>query len=130
MHSAYLTYITPKGYGVDAAAVARSGLQHAKQKGFDVVLIDTAGRMQGREDLMQALGNVISINRPNLIMFVGEALVGNDSVDQLIKFNEAIEKHGSKTEPRAVDGIFLTKFDTVDDKVWILCLHSCLNFNS
>jgi signal recognition particle receptor subunit alpha len=87
-----------------------------------VVLIDTAGRMQDNEPLMKALAKLIDVNDPDLVLFVGEALVGNDAVDQLVKFNRALSEHvhASTTrtgQPHTVDGIVLTKFDTVDDKV-------------
>jgi signal recognition particle receptor subunit alpha len=55
-------------------------------------------------------------------LFVGEALVGNEAVDQLSKFNQALADFSSQENPRLIDGILLTKFDTIDDKVrwWIL----------
>ena len=57
-----------------------------------------------------------------MILFVGEALVGNEAVDQLSKFNQALADFSSQENPRLIDGILLTKFDTIDDKVrwWIL----------
>lgn len=51
-------------------------------------------------------------------MFVGEALVGNDGVDQLRKFNQALADHSDVKNPHLIDGIVLTKFDTIDDKVF------------
>ncbi len=60
---------------------------------------------------------MIRVNDPDLVLFVGEALVGNEAVDQLVKFNEALADHYTTTPPRLVDGIILTKFDTVDTKV-------------
>ena len=65
---------------------------------------------------------LIRINDPDLILFVGEALVGNEAVDQLSKFNQALADFSSQENPRLIDGILLTKFDTIDDKVrlWIL----------
>jgi signal recognition particle receptor subunit alpha len=59
------------------------------------------------------------VNDPDLVLFVGEALVGNEAVDQLVKFNQALSDHsavGGKV--RLIDGIVLTKFDTIDDKVF------------
>lgn len=108
-----------QGYGNDAAAIAQHALLQAKKDRQDVVLIDTAGRMQDNERLMQALAKLVAVNRPDLILFVGEALAGNDSVDQLTKFNQALVDYaGPSTEkPRTVDGIMLSKFDTVDDQV-------------
>ena len=51
------------------------------------------------------------------MLFVGEALVGNDGVDQLRKFNQALADHSDVNNPHLIDGIVLTKFDTIDDKV-------------
>lgn len=79
-----------KGYKDDPAIIAKEALADAKNKGFDVVLIDTAGRMQGNEKLMRALAKLVHINNPDVILFVGEALVGNDAIDQLTKFNQAL----------------------------------------
>jgi len=88
-----------------------------KNENYDVVLIDTAGRMQNNEPLMNALARLIDKNEPDLVLFVGEALVGNDGVNQLEMFNQAIKDYSSKKNPRGIDGIVLTKFDTIDDKV-------------
>eukprot|EP00761_Pharyngomonas_kirbyi_P003427 gb/GECH01003431.1/.p1 GENE.gb/GECH01003431.1/~~gb/GECH01003431.1/.p1 ORF type:complete len:559 (+),score=132.54 gb/GECH01003431.1/:1-1677(+) len=106
-----------RGYGKDAASVAREAIAHAQREGIDVVLIDTAGRMQNNEPLMRGLSKLITVNRPDLVLFVGEALVGNDAVDQLHKFNQSLIDFSTETEPRLIDGIVLTKFDTIDDKV-------------
>lgn len=51
------------------------------------------------------------------MLFVGEALVGNEAVDQLTKFNQALADHSTSANPHLIDGIVLTKFDTIDDKV-------------
>eukprot|EP00455_Lapot_gusevi_P045170 TRINITY_DN5748_c0_g1_i2.p1 TRINITY_DN5748_c0_g1~~TRINITY_DN5748_c0_g1_i2.p1 ORF type:complete len:281 (+),score=87.08 TRINITY_DN5748_c0_g1_i2:613-1455(+) len=106
-----------RGYNKDPAQVAAEGIRQAKAEGADVVLIDTAGRMQDNEPLMRALTKLISQNRPDLILFVGEALVGNDGVDQLTKFNRCLINFSLDQNPRLIDGIVLTKFDTIDDKV-------------
>lgn len=64
------------------------------------------------------LFKLIRVNSPDLVLFVGEALVGNEAVDQLTKFNQALADHaGSGQAARLIDGIVLTKFDTIDDKV-------------
>lgn len=84
---------------------------------IDICLVDTAGRMQDNEPLMRALAKLIKVNQPDLVLFVGEALVGNEAVDQLTKFNQALADHSNMTQPRLIDGIILTKFDTIDDKV-------------
>lgn len=57
----------------------------ARNQGFDVVLVDTAGRMQDNAPLMTALAKLITVNTPDLVLFVGEALVGNEAVDQLVR---------------------------------------------
>ena len=106
-----------KGYQDDPAFIARDAIADAKKRKKDVVLIDTAGRMQDNEPLMKSLANLIEINQPDIILFVGEALTGNDSVDQLKKFNQALIDNSKRLNPRVIDGILLTKFDTVDDKV-------------
>ena len=54
-------------------------------------MIDTAGRMQDNEPLMQELANMVNVNHPDVILFIGEALTGNDGVDQLLKFNKALK---------------------------------------
>jgi len=109
--------IFDQGYGKDAAYIAQQAIAKANTEAIDVVLIDTAGRMQDNEPLMAALAKLVKVNKPDLILFVGEALVGNASVDQLTKFNRAFEEYGDISTPRTIDGILLTKFDTVDDKV-------------
>lgn len=62
----------------------------------------------------------MSVNNPDKIIFVGEALVGNEAVDQLTKFNQALKDFSGLQHPRQIDGIILTKFDTIDDKVKML----------
>jgi len=60
----------------------------------------------------------LQVNQPDLVLFVGEALVGNEAVDQLVKFNQALaDNSASDPNPHLIDGIVLTKFDTIDDKV-------------
>jgi len=106
-----------KGYGKDAAGIAMEAINHARDTCIDVVLVDTAGRMQDNEPLMRALSKLISVNAPDLVLFVGEALVGNEAIDQLVKFNAALADHSAQDRPHTIDGVVLTKFDTVDDKV-------------
>ncbi|OAD55792.1 Signal recognition particle receptor subunit alpha like protein [Eufriesea mexicana] len=106
-----------KGYGKDAAGIAMEAIRFAKDSKIDVVLVDTAGRMQDNEPLMRALAKLIKVNEPDLVLFVGEALVGNEAVDQLVKFNQALADHSQSSNPHIIDGIVLTKFDTIDDKV-------------
>ncbi|KJH42089.1 SRP54-type protein, GTPase domain protein [Dictyocaulus viviparus] len=124
-----------QGYGKDSASLTAAAISVAIERGIDVVLVDTAGRMQDNEPLMRELAKVtylciihyntiihasqiIRINEPDLVLFVGEALVGNEAVDQLVKFNQALADNATPgSTPRLIDGIVLTKFDTIDDKV-------------
>lgn len=106
-----------KGYGKDAAGIAMEAIKFAHDTHVDVVLVDTAGRMQDNEPLMRSLSKLIKVNNPDLVLFVGEALVGNEAVDQLVKFNQSLADYSSNENPHIIDGIVLTKFDTIDDKV-------------
>eukprot|EP00980_Cylindrotheca_fusiformis_P025851 scaffold14741_cov135-Cylindrotheca_fusiformis.AAC.1 len=103
-----------KGYSKDPSSVAKAAIEQATQDKNDVVLVDTAGRMQNNVPLMKALGKLANENQPDLIVFVGEALVGNDGVDQVRMFNQAVS---SFSRNQKVNAILLTKFDTVSDKV-------------
>ena len=71
----------------------------------------------------------MSVNNPDKIIFVGEALVGNEAVDQLTKFDRALRDFSStlsSSKSRGIDGMLVTKWDTVDDKVkFSLQLTSC-----
>lgn len=67
--------------------MAKEAVKYGTENGFDCVLIDTAGRMQNNEPLMRALAKLVSLNEPDLVLFVGEALVGNDGIDQLSMFD-------------------------------------------
>ncbi len=110
--------IYEKGYRDEPPNIAKEALQEAKSKGYDVLLIDTAGRMQGNEKLMRQLAKLVHINQPDVVLFVGEALVGNDAIDQVTKFNQSlIDFAVQDNNPRVIDGIVMSKFDTVDDKV-------------
>ncbi|MBU0980996.1 MAG: signal recognition particle-docking protein FtsY [Nanoarchaeota archaeon] len=92
-------------YGSDPAAVAFDAVEHAKAKDKDVVLIDTAGRQHSNTNLMDELKKVIKVAKPDLKIFVGDSLTGNDCVEQARNFNEAV----------GIDGIVLSKVD-VDEK--------------
>ncbi|KAG8988948.1 hypothetical protein FRB90_002476 [Tulasnella sp. 427] len=108
-----------RGYGKDAAGIAKEAIAYAKENEFDVVLIDTAGRMQDNEPLMKALAKLVAVNNPDKIIFVGEALVGNEATDQLTKFDRSLKEFSSTAgrPGRGIDGMLVTKWDTVDDKV-------------
>ncbi|KAL9468957.1 hypothetical protein ACSS6W_010651 [Trichoderma asperelloides] len=103
-----------KGYGKDAATVAKDAVSHAAQEGYDVVLIDTAGRRHNDQRLMSSLEKFAKFAQPDKILMVGEALVGTDSVAQARNFNAAF---GSE---RALDGFIISKCDTVGDMVGTL----------
>ncbi|WP_409200004.1 signal recognition particle-docking protein FtsY [Methanobrevibacter sp. DSM 116169] len=87
--------------GSDPAAVAYDAVEHAKSKGKELVLIDTAGRMQNNTNLMDEMKKINRVAKPDLVVFVGDALTGNDATEQASKFNDAI----------GVDGVILTKAD-------------------
>ena len=112
-----------RGYKDDPANIAKDAIAEANSKKIDIVLIDTAGRMQDNEPLMKALARLVNINNPDVVLFIGEALTGNDGVDQLMKFNKSLYElssnlnNGEDDGGREIDGVILTKFDTVDDKV-------------
>lgn len=107
-----------QGYAKDPIDIAARAIKQAEDDGVDVVLIDTAGRMQNNSQLMAQLAKLVAVNSPDLVLFVGEALVGNDGVDQLMEFDRAlVDLAVDRRSPRRIDGIILTKFDTVDDKV-------------
>ncbi len=92
-------------YGADPAAVAFDAIKHAKAKSIDVVLIDTAGRMHSNANLIDELKKITRVTKPDLKIFVGESIAGNDCVNQAREFNEAV----------GIDGIILAKAD-VDEK--------------
>ena len=72
---------------------------------------------------MRSLAKLVSVNNPDKILFVGEALVGNEAVDQLTKFDRALRDFsgaGGVSKGRGIDGMLVTKWDTVDDKVCFL----------
>ncbi|PHH89374.1 hypothetical protein CDD83_6196 [Cordyceps sp. RAO-2017] len=103
-----------KGYGKDAAAVAKDAVAHAAQLGYDVVLIDTAGRRHNDQRLMSSLDKFAKFAQPDKILMVGEALVGTDSVAQARNFNAAFGA------ARSLDGFIISKCDTVGDMVGTL----------
>ena len=88
--------------GGDSAAIARDAIDSAKARGIDVVLVDTAGRMQNKTNLMNELNKVRKVTNPHLTLFVGDSLAGNDAVEQAKMFQEIMR----------FDGAVLTKMDT------------------
>ena len=93
--------IIKHGYGADPAAVAFDAIKHAKAHGVDVVLIDTAGRIQTDRNLMNELVKVKRVVEPDLTLLVVDALTGNDAALQAEEFNKIV----------AIDGTILTKVD-------------------
>lgn len=93
--------IVKHGPGSDPAAIAYDAIEHAKAKHKDVVLLDTAGRMQTNSNLMDEMAKIKRVAKPDMIIFVGDALSGNDAVEQAKRFNEVV----------GIDGVILTKVD-------------------
>jgi len=82
-------------YGADPSAVARDALEHAKKNYIDVVLIDTAGRMQTSKNLMEEVSKIIRVTKPDMKIFVGDSLAGNDTVNQAREFFQYTKYDGS-----------------------------------
>ncbi|MEM3370303.1 MAG: signal recognition particle-docking protein FtsY [Candidatus Woesearchaeota archaeon] len=92
-------------YGADSAAVAFDAIKYAEAHGINAVLIDTAGRMHSNTNLMDELKKIVRVAKPDLKIFVGEAITGNDCIEQARSFNEAV----------GIDAIILAKAD-IDEK--------------
>jgi len=88
-------------YGADPAAVGRDGVLYAKAHHADCLLIDTAGRMQTNQNLMEEMAKIVRVVKPDFRIFVADALTGNDAVSQA----ELFEQHVG------FDGAVLTKAD-------------------
>ena len=88
--------------GGDSAAIARDAIESAKARGADVVIVDTAGRMTNKVNLMNELQKVHRVAQPHLVLFVGDALAGNDAVEQAVEFQRMLK----------FDGAVLCKLDT------------------
>ena len=92
-------------YGADPAAVAFDAIKYAKKNFIRCVLIDTAGRMHTEKNLLKEIEKIAKVAKPDLKIFVGESITGNDVVEQVKSFDWAI----------GIDGIILTKAD-IDEK--------------
>jgi len=92
-------------YGSDPSAVAFDAIKYAQYNNIDVVLIDTAGRMHTKDNLLKEMEKICRVTKPNLKVFVAEAVSGNDATEQARAFNEMI----------GIDGSILSKVD-VDEK--------------
>ncbi len=97
--------VIKKEYGSDPASVGFDAVKYAKKNSIDVVLIDTAGRMQNRDSLMKELEKISKVAKPDMKIFVGESTTGNDATTQAKTFDEAID----------ITGTILSKSD-VDEK--------------
>jgi fused signal recognition particle receptor len=93
--------VIKQDYGSDAAAIAFDAIAHAKARHIDIVLIDSAGRMQSNKNLLEEMKKIVRVAEPNLKVFVGDALAGNDALSQAKEFHKAI----------GIDGAILTKVD-------------------
>jgi len=93
--------VVSQRYGADPAAVGRDGVLYAKAHHVDCLLIDSAGRMQTNQNLMEEMAKVARVVRPDFKMFVADALTGNDAVSQAELFNKHV----------GFDGVILTKAD-------------------
>ncbi|MBR9692306.1 signal recognition particle-docking protein FtsY [Candidatus Woesearchaeota archaeon] len=94
-----------QGYGADPAAVAYDAIEHAKAKQLDIVMIDTAGRLHSNTNLMAELEKVVRVAKPDLKIFIGESITGNDCIEQAKEFDKVV----------GIDAVILSKAD-VDEK--------------
>jgi fused signal recognition particle receptor len=97
--------VIASSYGSDPASVAFDAIKYAEKNKVKAVLIDTAGRMYTKANLLREMEKIIRIAKPNLKIFVGESITGNDATEQAKTFNESA----------GIDGIILSKAD-VDEK--------------
>jgi len=93
--------VVSQRYGADPAAVGRDGVLYAKAHHVDCLLMDTAGRMQTNQNLMEEMAKVARVVKPDFKMLVADALTGNDAVSQAELFNSRV----------GFDGVILTKAD-------------------
>ncbi len=98
-------HVISQQYGSDPAAVGFDAISYAKKNSIKCVLIDTAGRMHTAKNLLKEIEKISRVCKPDLKIFIGESITGNDAVEQAKSFNESI----------GIDGIILTKAD-VDEK--------------
>ena len=89
------------GTGISPVDIAKAALVHAKEHDYNVVILDTAGRLHIDEDMMQELSDIQAAVKVDQTLFVVDAMTGQDAVNVAKPFNERIE----------LDGIVLTKLD-------------------
>ncbi len=94
--------IVKQNQDADPAAVAFDAVEHARSKMKDVVLVDTAGRMQTNSNLIEEMKKIVRVAKPDLKVFVGDSLAGNNAIEQAKVFDDAI----------GIDAVILTKIDT------------------
>jgi fused signal recognition particle receptor len=99
------TKVISHDYGTDPASVGFDAIKYAEKNRINCVLIDTAGRMHTSKDLMREIEKIAKVCKPDLNLFVAEAITGNDAIEQAKSFNFSI----------GIDGIILTKQD-IDEK--------------
>jgi fused signal recognition particle receptor len=93
--------IVKQRYGADPSSVGRDAYDHAKKNYIDVVLMDTAGRMQTSKNLMDEMSKIVRVVKPDVKLFIGDALAGNDTINQAREFFQYTN----------FDGAILTKVD-------------------
>ena len=93
--------IVKQRYGADPSSVGRDAVEHAKKNYLDVVLLDTAGRMQTSKNLMDEMSKIVRVVKPDVKLFIGDALAGNDTINQAREFFQYA----------TFDGAILTKID-------------------
>src|ERR671919_2534991 len=93
--------IVAQRYGADPSAVGRDAIDYAKKHYVDAVLVDTAGRMQTAKNLMDEINKIVRVVKPDIKLFVGDSLAGNDTINQAREFFDYTN----------FDGAILTKVD-------------------
>jgi fused signal recognition particle receptor len=93
--------IITQRYGSDPSAVARDAVDYGRKHYVDAILIDTAGRMQTAKNLMDEISKIVRVSKPDLKLFIGDSLAGNDTVNQAREFFHYTN----------FDGAILTKID-------------------
>jgi len=87
-------------YGSDPAAVVYDAIEHAKAKGVEYVLADSAGRVHTNQNLMQELQKMVRVNKPDLKILIIDSMTGNDALEQARAFGAV-----------GVDAVIFTKVD-------------------
>jgi len=93
--------VHPSTTGQNPVAICRDALQQARSSNYDTLLIDTAGRLHVDEDLMEELQQIKEVTNPAEILFVADAMTGQDAVTVADKFNQDL----------AISGVVLTKME-------------------